>query len=241
MDKRYASIRNPTISAITHALYRFASAKEAAERIGMLRNHFIIAKQQIDNPAHPSVILWIKGYGLMPEDAAKGIVGHFAVVSYKENGGKFTLYATKMEADVREHPQRGQVKRDNPNWGHPVLRSARKGRTYPTLEEAEAELALLHEHYPKVSIPNPGKLFIMIYCSDRPAKERMVKHVLEIKANEEGAYYIEVQENAAKNLRKRGKPQPKAESLSPQGYFTAKVALKRKNRPKKPVANEDKG
>jgi hypothetical protein len=235
MNKRYASVNNPTISAITHALYRFTSADEAADRVKMLKAHFIIAKKQIENPTHPSVILWIKGYEVTEEERKRGIIGHYAVVSYKEKAGKFTLYATKMDVPVSEHPQRAQILRDNPNWGHPVLRSARKGRTYPTLEEAQSELDLLHEQYPKVSIPNPSKLYIMIYCSNRPAKERMVKHVLELKANEQGAYYIEIRENIPKPVVK--KPEEKKPT---QGYFTAKVALKRKSRVKKNNSEDSK-
>src|SRR5437868_6812896 len=113
MTKRYANINNPTIQAVVHELYRFGSAREALERLETLRRNFIIAKKQIDNPAHPSVILWIRGYAATDADKAKGVIGHFAVVSYKETAGKFSLSAIKMEAPAREHPQRAQVKRDN--------------------------------------------------------------------------------------------------------------------------------
>lgn len=231
MPERYANINNPTISAIVHALYRFGSAGEAADILRVLKENFIVAKKQIENPAHPSVILWIKGYEVTPQDKEKGVIGHFAVVTCKEAGGKFTLTATKMEADAREHPQRAQVRRGNPNWGHPVLRSARKGKSYATLEEAQAELALLHEQYPKVSIPNPDRLYIMIYCADRPPRERMVKHTLQIVARPDGRYAIDIKENPKKQLVATPAIAPAAEP--PKGYFTAKLAIRRKPRAKK--------
>lgn len=153
---RYATIHNPTLQAVAHQLFRFNSAGEAAAQIDAIRNHFIIAKKQIANPAHPSVILWIKGFEVTEEDRGQGIIGHFAVITCKASGNRFTLHAAKMDTDAREHPQRGQVMRDNPNWGHPVLRSARKGKRYATVEAAQAELTLLHEHTPKSRSRRPA-------------------------------------------------------------------------------------
>lgn len=233
-QKRYATIDNPTISAVVHELYRFKTAQEALDLLGTLKVHFIIAKTQIENPKHPSVILWIKGFGVEEADKAKGVIGNYAVIAVKEIKGKFALAATKMQGDVKDHPQRAQVKRDNPNWGHPVLRAVRKKKTYPTFEAAQAELSLLHEHFPKVSIPNPGKLYIMIYCADRPAKQRMVKHTLEIETTPEGQYFIDINENTYT-------PKPKVPAAlapageTPQGAFTARIALKRNKKARKPT------
>jgi hypothetical protein len=237
--KHYATLNNPTIQAVTHALFRFPTAEDAIHQMENLQRHFIIAKKQIKNAAHPSLILWIKGYALTPEDEPKGVIGHYAIVSYKEVDGKFTLFATKMEGDHREHPQRKLVMRDQPpNWGHPVLRHAMKGRTYTTGEEAQAQLALLHEHYPNLSIPTPGKLYIMIYCSRRPATQRMVKHIVEIKVNDEGRYRLDIKENIPKKKAPVTTVSAPAasEPPHPQGVHTAKVMLRRQTKARKPKA-----
>lgn len=231
--KRYATIHNPTIQAILSEMYRYASVSDALQQLHVLRRHYIVAKKQIENTAHPSLILWVKGYALTDAEREEGMMGHYAVISFKPVEGKTTLFATKMDVPLRDHPQRALIMRNNPNWGHPVLRALRKGKTYGTPEEAQADLSLLHEHYPSVSIPNPGKLYIMIYCSSRTARERMVKHTLEIVYDEEKeGYRIDCKENIAKKALP-GKPVKKP-AEPPQGAFTAKVALSRQRRGKKP-------
>ena len=243
-DKRYASVKNPTISAVVHQLFCLPTEELAREKLELIRSHFIISTRQLQNNATPSIHLWIKGFEVTAEEETKGIIGNFALISYKKSedtsAAKWQLYAMKLESPANTHPQRAQIKRDNPNWGHPVLRSIRKGKHYKTLEEAQAELNLLHEHFPRVTIPNMGKLFIMIYCSDRPAKERMVKHILKIKLQPDASYLIECKENMPKELRQaaanKGKKLPVAdkETQENKGYFTAKVALGRhvKGKPK---------
>ena len=240
--KRYASVNNPTINAVLHKLFRLPDEQEARDRLELIRSHFIVSTKQIGNPAHPSVHLWIKGYEVTPEEKAKGIIGNFAVISYQKLEEKWVLAMTKLDTPIDIHPQRQQVLRDNPNWGHPVLRAIRKGKHYKTLDEAQSELNLLHEHFPKVTIPNMGKLYIMIYCSDRPAKQRMVKHILTIKLEPDATYSIECMENMPKTntgIKKRMSPRPEAEPAAPQGYFSAKVALGRHKKGKpKPKAEE---
>ena len=243
-SKRYASVNNPTINAVVHALFCLPTEALAREKLDTIREHFIISAKQIANDAHPSVHLWIKGYEVTPEQKEKGVIGNYALISYKKTGEgkdcKWVLNATRLDMPANTHPQRAQVKRDNPNWGHPVLRSIRKGKHYATLEEAQAELNLLHTQFPKVSIPNMGKLFIMIYCSERPPKERMVKHILKIKLQPDATYLIECKENMPKELRGLADKKPKKpvakplEPSEPKGYFTAKVALGRhmKGKPK---------
>jgi hypothetical protein len=252
-SKRYATVNHPTVNAIVHKLYRLPSEAAARERLELIRSHFVISARQLHNDAHPSVHLWIKGFDVTPEQKAKGVIGNFAVISYQKSeepsGVKWILSATKLETPADVHPQRAQVKRDNPNWGHPVLRSIRKGKHYKTLEEAQSELNLLHEHFPKVSIPNLGKLFIMIYCSNKPPKERMVKHVLKIQLQPDATYIIECKENIKPKVKKAPvKAPPKTPGMlkevaaEPAGYFTAKVALGRhvKGKKAKPTAADAK-
>jgi hypothetical protein len=241
-SKRYASVNNPTINAVVHELYCLPSEALAREKLEQIRSHFIISAKQLNN-ATPSVHLWIKAYDVKPEQEEQGVIGNFALLSYKKvdaASDKWLLYATRLDTPAQSHPQRAQVMRDNPNWGHPVMRSIRKVKKYTTLEEAQSELNLLHAQFPRVSIPNMGKLFIMIYCADRPAKSRMVKHILKIKLQPDATYIIECKENLPKEMRPKSNKKPKMpaanvkEPVEPKGFFTASVALRRhvKGKPK---------
>ncbi len=244
--KPYATIANPTIEAVVNTLYRFSTLEEALERLAQLQGHFVSSTKQLENTAQPTLHLWIKGFGVVPEDKAKGVIGHFAIIAVEQRAERWTLTATKLDTPAQNHPQRAQVKRDNPNWGHPVIRGIRKGKAYKTLEEAQSELDLLHTQFPRVSIPNLGKLYIMIYCADRPPKERMVKHILSLKLQQDATYIIECKENLPKEKRPMPKipEKPSASPSAPQGYFTAKVALKshtkgKSHNPTKPEAKPE--
>jgi hypothetical protein len=230
--KNYATMQSPVIQAIANEMYRLESAMEAGFRVVRLSQQYIVAKKQIPNKDYPSVILWIKGFALREQDAKQGVIGHFALITYKKIGERYTLFATKMDVPAKEHPQRALVIRGNPNWSHPVLRAVRKGKRYPTAEAAQAELALLHEHYPNVTIPTPGALYMMIYCADRPARERMVKHILTIHPDEaKGGYAIDIKENPRKSRPALRHETPPAGA--PKGKFTAKVAFTRARKGKK--------
>lgn len=223
---RYATAKNPTLQAVLGGHFRLADEAQAREKLALIAKNFTHSRHQIEGK-QPSLHLWIKGFGLEEGDATLGVISHFAIIGYRKEQDYYTLHATKIPTPAGEHPQRAQVKRDNPNWGHPVLRAIRKGKIYPNSAAAQAELELLHREFPKVSIPNGPKLYLMIYCAGRKPKERLVKHILEIAPQGEGCI-ISAKENLPK-------PRVKAEPKPVQGYFTAKVAAKRRKRPEAPV------
>lgn len=235
IGKHYAAITNPTIQAVVSELFRFNTEAEAQHELKVLKRLFVISRKQIDKSRTPSVHLWIKGYGLEGDDEEKGILGHFAIISYRKKDNKYVLFATKLHAEARDHPQRHTPKRENPNFGHPIIRAAKKGKVYPTFEEAQAELNVLHELFPRISLPNPGKLYIMIYCGDRSAKERLVKHIIEIKPTDDGLFQLNLRQNAYKPRLKLADQVPLSRfnaSKKTVGKFTARVsATKSKKKP----------
>lgn len=233
----YATAKNPSISAIIHEMFCLPEA-QAREKLQALREHFITSKEQPKDAPQYSVILWIKDYALTEEELKKGFMGNFALISYKTTGkDEFTLYATKIESELRYHPKRKHTGQRMPNWGHPVLRGVKRGKRYDTVDAINKEFAQLHKEYPDVTIPNPGKLYVMIY--GRTTEPRVQKYVLEIKLdNEKNQYYIESRVNQYET-RAPARPTSAAadepiNQAAPQGYFTARVALQRsKKRPKK--------
>lgn len=240
---RYANMNNPVFQAVISGMFSFKSEQQAVDQINQIKTSYIISKEQPENSKQASVILWIKGFNISPEEDDKGFMGNFALISYrKTEEGRFTITATKLESDGQYHPQRKREKLSHPNWGHPILRSVKKKRVYPTIEEAQAELQLLHEEFPTATIPNPGKLYIMIYSKAEKGKSPIKKFVLELKAAEKGGFYITSKDNtftgpagpsAGPKKSEAGKPETSASM--PKGYFTSMVQAKRA-RKRKPAA-----
>ena len=152
-NKRYADSKNPTIQAILSEMYRFASLADAQKQLDMLRSEFICASRQPVDSANPSLLLWIRGFALSGDDASRGVVGHFAQVSIRPAEGAFTLTASHVAVDYREHPVRTQVSRDNPNWGHPILRGIRKDKHYGAIEDAQKSWHCCTRPFPRYRSP----------------------------------------------------------------------------------------
>lgn len=226
--RRYASTHHPSIAAVIAGTYRFPDRPHALQHIQILRDHFVLSRQQSEDAADEGIILWIKGYDITVEEKKEGFTGNYAVIHPVElHGGKITLRAMKLESELKYHPQRRRPKHKHPNWGHPILRSVKKKRIYPTAEAAQAELQLLHEEYSQTTIPLTSKLYTIIYSRQQTPPAQ--KYVLEIKVAEAGGFYIDAYPNDYKAA-----PTPvnkkKAESASeepPQGYFSSMVALRR--------------
>lgn len=246
--RHYATAMHPTIAAVITGSYRYANEQDAKEQLGIFKENFIVSRQQAGegNEDH-GVILWVKGFALTDQEKEEGYIGNFTVINtVKRKDGKYSLQAAKLESELKFHPQRKRHSHQHPNWGHPILRSIKKKRIYKTVEEAQLELDRLHSEYAKVSIPLPGKLYIIIYsgAQNPPAQ----KFVMEIKLadQEKGGFYIDAYENARKGKIEvpsqfsddadgvEGDDESGAgsEPKQPSGYFTSLVALKRNKKRK---------
>lgn len=237
--RRYATIMHPTIGAVLAGTYRFANEDQAKQQLQIFRDHFVLSRHQNEEAGDNGIILWIKGYAVTNDEKKGGFTGNYALIGLKKlPDGKHTLEATKLESELKYHPQRQRPTHKHPNWGHPILRSVKKKRIYPTVEAAQKELQMLHEEYPQVTIPLTNKLYLIIYSRQQnpPAQ----KFVLEIKVGEEGGFFIDAYENDYKAPKEgaavaapAGEPKSQGEE-PPGGYFTSMVALKR-SRKKAPV------
>ncbi len=243
-QRKYATILHPTIEAVVHALYRYPTHAKAAERLAQVRQHFVLAKDQPESPPdHPRILLWIKGYEVTPTEADQGFSGHYAELTVTTTDkGLFTISASKVLRPLASHPQKKRPKARHPNWGHPVMRAVKKQKRYATLEEATAELELLHTEFPEVSIPGQGKLFIIIYEKREAGARPTHKIALELKTHPAGGYIICWRDNQKITRPSSKQPPGTAETAAantdPQGYFTSMVALgklrKRRSNAKRP-------
>ncbi|MDE3059544.1 MAG: hypothetical protein KGJ06_00865 [Pseudomonadota bacterium] len=246
--KKLAFSNTPTIEAVTEQALRLASEEQAIEWLEMLEHHFIVSRHQIDEKTkRKSLILWIKGYEVTKEEKAKGYLGNFAAITYKQVNNKWTLYPTKMYVELAQHPQRKyQNNAKHPNWGHPILRSIQKKKTYETIEAAEADLMKLHEQFPMASIPAKKRFYLMIFSRDTDRNKPVKKYVFEIKVLPEGGFYIDFKLNDYQAKQSKPVKQEKAKKQAAKtrildklagkniekssGYFASMVELKRKKK-----------
>lgn len=244
---KYATMSNQLIQAIVGGHFRFASEVQAKTKLASLHEQFIHSSKRPEGLAPEAVYLWIKGFGITEKDTKQGYKGNFAVVMFKpaaakSAGGvvKYTLFAAKHDVELKQHPMQARKKTSHPNWGHPILKSIKKGKLYKSLKAAEADLQALHEEYPTTTIPLGNKLNVMVYSKkqgeENPDVKPIKKHVLEIKHNTEGLFFIEISDKQEKKAMPVQLPQATtAKAQEPQevlGKFTSMVQLKRNKKKK---------
>lgn len=236
--RKYATATHPTIEALIHTLYRYPTPEKARERFDHLCKHFVLSKEQPEStPESPAAQMWIKGFAVTEDEAAKGFTGQFAEIRIVQTEkGQYTLTATRVEKPISSHPQKKRLVSKHPNWGHPVMRAVKKQKRYETLEEATAELELLHSEFPDVSIPGVNKLYIIIYEKREGIARPTHKIALELKPHTEGGFVISWRDNE-KPAKPKSKLPPgeqatgdKPAAPSQQGYFTSMVSLRKKKR-----------
>lgn len=232
-NKKTATSVHPTINAVLKELYRFANEEQALSRIRQLKEHFVASKLSAEKPN--TAVLWIRGYALTPEESKQGYTGNYAIISAKKQGGKYVLAATKLATELGVHPQRKRPKKQHPDWGHPILRDIKKKRNYDSAAEAAHELSRLHEEFPEASIPDEGRLMIILYEKTEGRKSPVQKYKFAVRAVPEGGFIIEYQKNV-KPIKSqlpgsKAAPLPKDAESS---YFTEMVKLKRKKKPTPP-------
>ncbi len=246
--KKLAVANAPTIEAVTGEMLRLANEQQAIEWLEALEKSFIVSKHQIDEKTkRKSLILWIRGYEVTKEEKEKGYLGNFAAITYKPAANRWTLYPTKIFLDLAKHPQRKYVNdAKHPNWGHPILRTIKKKKTYSTVEEAEADLQKLHEQFPMASIPALKRFYLMIYSRENNSEKPINKYVFRIKVLPEGGFYIDYKINEykpklpIKTDSKKAVVQTKEAVTSavaqpqtpenPKGFFASKEELRRKKK-----------
>jgi hypothetical protein len=238
-QKRFATLKDQIIQAVLGNHYKFATEEQATTQLDIIKSLYFISKHKDHKDTPTSCTLWVRDYDITPEQKEQGALGNFLKIHcVKTEPKQFGFFVRKVDIELSVHPQRKRVDQRHPNWGHPVLRSIEKKRTYPTVENAQAELTLLQQEYPHAAVPGPNKLYLMIFGRAEGKEKRVKKYVLEIKTAEKGGYYIDCTLNVPKPKQpKPAKPKPPAATMDkteqkPLGEFTAKLALKRNKKKK---------
>lgn len=232
---RYANALTPQMAAAVNGLWRFASQQAAVEKLKRITAAVVVVKQE--EPDETQVTLWMRDFELTPEDEAAGYLGHYATLRVEaikgDEDGHYTIVASKLDRPLKNHPLRKRKAARCPNWGHPILRAIKKGKNYPTVEAAQADLTALQLEYPETTIPAANKLFLMIFSRRETPEQPIKKYVLEIKNLQGGGFTMEWRENDYKPTVQRKAVEAVAEPApAPTGHFSSMVALKRnKKRP----------
>jgi len=225
---RLANIRSPHVQAIMQEALRFAKKADAEAHLHFLEDEYVTSKFSQPEEDTPRTILWIRGFEVTEAEKAAHYRGNYALITIKPaEDGLFTLTATKLESDLKHHPQRERPKAPHPNWGHPVLRRVKNGHIFRTIEEARAAIQQLQMEYPKTAIPLTNKMYLMIYSKQQ--SPRVQKFVLEIVPLKQGGYQITSAPNDyTPKPSAEDAPTPETMDDQPVGYFTSKVAMGKK-------------
>ncbi|MBV9504418.1 MAG: hypothetical protein JO323_05370 [Acidobacteriia bacterium] len=113
--KSYASIDHPLIAAAAGELFRFRGYAQAERRLQAIRRRFVLSRHG-DPAGGQSVTLWIRGLGVNEAEAAKGCLGHFAVIGITQlKEDPYTLSLAKLDIDMGLHPSRKREKKAHPD------------------------------------------------------------------------------------------------------------------------------
>ena len=233
---RYANAANLHIAAVVNGAYRFDTPERAGQKLAAIKKLFTTAREQDEASDNLSLTLWIRQYDVTDVEEAAGFLGNFAKITVEKvkEEGLYTLSAVKVEKPLKNHPLRRRPAARCPNWGHPILRGIQKGKQYPNLELANAELQQLHLEYPETTIPANNKLYLMIFSRRDNPKQPIERYVLEIKNLQGGGFMIEWKKNEFKRktpIVLTGESAPEAAQEPAQmGHFASLVSLKRKKK-----------
>lgn len=218
-EKYYAKATQPLPEAVIHGLFRFATEKQAIERLKDFRNTFHLSK---DQPASKKgVRLWVADFAVTKDETEQGYCGHYAVVSVKAlDDGHYTLICTKELTDISTHPHKKFPTRKHPGWSHPIMRAIKRKKVFKSAEVAQEVLDQLHEEFPETSVPGIGKLHLIVYEKRKEDAPPTCKYVLSIAPKEEG---FVLKAEKVEEVAKAQKAPPKEQ----KGYFTGMVEEKR--------------
>lgn len=241
VKKHYAFVEHETVQAMLHSLFRFKSLEQAQLITNRFALEFTLAPKLSDPLDKKSFALWVRGFEITEDEQKLGYLGNFGRITiHRLPTGKWTLSLTKIDAPLNKHPQRKPVPRRHPNMGHPVIRAASRAKSWPSMQEAAAQLMKLHEEFPEISVPGLNKLKIMTYVKSEKGVSPVKRLELQVVKRGEGDYILDIRSNLRKPAPILPPPKPASETI-PQAEqpppdkagFYANLVTKGRKRKKK--------
>jgi hypothetical protein len=227
------------VQSILEGHAQFPDRDSAVRRLEALSRQFILSRHQPPEGQYPdpAIIFWIRGFAVTEEEAQQGYTGHYCLVRVEpmapsspaatgtnhQASTRYQLTAAKLPSELSIHPQIQRPKSRHPNWGHPVLRSVKKGKVYFTLDEVQAEFEQLHGDYPDCSILCTHKLYTIIYSKQHEGNPAQ-KYVLEPIPDRDGLGYI-IEAKPNQYIKPASLKPGQSTEVRPVGYFTAKAQM----------------
>jgi hypothetical protein len=233
--KYYAYFEHETVQAMLHSLFRFRTAEQAQMVTNRFAEEVIISPRFNDPKDRKAMILWVRDLDVTPEQKNLGYLGNYAKISMlKLPNGRWTLNMVRFDVPLKHHPVRQTPNRRYPNFGHPVIRAATRGKRWPTMQAAFEQLMQLHEEFPEVSVPGVNTLKITTYHKaekGQPPVERIKLSV--VGAGDEYILRIETPRTKKANPPRVKVQQTDTETPTPdpiKGKYTTMVEKRRKRR-----------
>ncbi len=241
--KYYAYVEHETVQAMLHSLFRFQTAMQAQLVSNRFADEVILSPKMRDPKDRAALFLWVRGLDVTEDQQKLGYLGNYAKISLlKLPNGKWTLNMVRVDIPLVKHPLRVKVSRRYPNSGHPVLRSAARGKTYSTMQSAFDALMKMHEEFPEVSIPGVNRLKIMTYRKAEKGVSPIQRLELSVVKRDEGKYVIDVKIVGSNGITRPASAPPLPDAIvkatkekpSPEaaGFYTEMVTKRRKKKKK---------
>lgn len=239
-EKYYAYFEHETVQAMLHSLFRFQTPMQAQLVSNRFADEVILSPKMSDPRDRTAIFLWVRDLDVTEEQRKLGYVGNFAKISLvKLPNGKWTLSMVRVDVPLNKHPLYVKVARRYPNSGHPVIRAASRNKTWPSMQEAFAQLMKLHEEYPEVSTPGVNKLKIMTYRKAEKGQSPVQRLELSVVKKDEGVYGISIknqnEEREKISAIRQSADDKMAKSASPAAAPAAAAAAKPAAKGSKPV------
>ena len=177
---RLAWARDAVVAEVLNGNSTFATHEEARFRLHTIRRQYQMSRESNELRDLDQIILFVRDYGLGPEEIARGRKGRyvrFQVLPQPGDSGRWMIRADQHESVQGDPVQSTPVGRDFPNWSHPLLRrvagnpqpyATREPKRFATQQDAEAGLKQLRDDYPRGAIMLPGKLLVRVYGRTGP-------------------------------------------------------------------------
>jgi hypothetical protein len=227
---KVATAFHPLLRPLFKPRQRAMREEVARARLNKVGTLFIQAREgRTDNGFR----LWVRGYGLTKKDHEAGLTGHYVIFQLVEESDGWRIVTNKDIQPIDKHPERARPKGVGmPNWGHPVLRSAKKNRVFWSDIEAKLHVQILVDEFPKAAKTKQSITKVRVY-SKHPELGSIVENILlRLEAQADGTWmlsYIPDPASRTSKLRTEGE-----EAI--QGDFTKNVLTRPKKRQQKPVS-----
>ena len=223
---KVATAFHPLLRPLFKPRQRAMREEVARNRLERIRELFITSR---DGRKEDRFKLWIRGQEVGHGERVLGFTGHFYIFQLVQDPDGWRIAIAKELQPLDAHPERARPKNVGmPNWGHPVLRSAKKERVFHSLEEANIHVKMLLDEFPKAAKLKHLSVRVRVYSKHPEHGPVLEPIIMKMTPHEDGTCTLSYMPDPRSRISKLN------EEEGIQGSFTKKVVLAQgKPKPKK--------